>query len=398
MTNFRKNPVPWRFRPAVQRLLVDLYSLRGPEFQSIVRPRTSESLSFMLAGDVSMMNLNLTSPEEAFGSFHEVWKGCDLRIANLESVLTRRTKRMGQNGSFLRADPECVRFLQEAQFDCLAVANNHALDFGPEAMSESVQHLLDSGISTCGATENGTGNSSVARIERRGVKIAVVAYCDEARIPPPDRTGLFPAKLNPDTVEETIRTLRSEADIVAVNLHWGYEFALHPFWRHVEQARRFAKAGAQLIMCHHAHVPMGLEVFGDSLICYGLGNFLFSTGNYQRKNHHWTSLSVGVRADIGRTGVHRVELHPFERSYSQHFTALKGIRRNLFSRGMGTICSRLADEQWLRRGEHTRIMTEAVRRLRGLRITNHARARELIVNHNNPKYTDDLISVLMVIR
>ena len=39
--------------------------------------------------------------------------------------------------------------------------------------------------------------------------------------------------------------------------------------------------GADIIVCHHPHVPMNYEMFGEKILFYSLGNFIYDT-DYQR--------------------------------------------------------------------------------------------------------------------
>src|SRR5690606_16825340 len=82
------------------------------------------------------------------GGLEALLESADIRIANLESVLTVRTTPSGSIGGFLRADPEAVGALTNAGMDVVTCANNHCLDFGPEALAESVETLRQSGIAS----------------------------------------------------------------------------------------------------------------------------------------------------------------------------------------------------------------------------------------------------------
>lgn len=60
-----------------------------------------------------------------------------------------------------------------------------------------------------------------------------------------------------------------------LNLHWGYDHTLVPAPFQRSLARRFARAGADLIIGHHPHVAQGWEVCEDTPVFYSLGNFNF---------------------------------------------------------------------------------------------------------------------------
>ncbi|WP_204272961.1 CapA family protein, partial [Enterobacter hormaechei] len=56
--------------------------------------------------------------------------------------------------------------------------------------------------------------------------------------------------------------------------HWDWEFRHFPRLATRTLASRLAGHGFRLIVGHHAHVVQPFERIGDSLVAYGLGDFL----------------------------------------------------------------------------------------------------------------------------
>ena len=77
----------------------------------------------------------------------------DLCVRNLEcAISTRGTRRPDpREPFFFRAPPEAVRALRHLGVDCVTLANNHALDYGVEALTDPLRHLADAGIAQVGA-------------------------------------------------------------------------------------------------------------------------------------------------------------------------------------------------------------------------------------------------------
>jgi hypothetical protein len=82
--------------------------------------------------------------------------------------------------------------------------------------------------------------------------------------------------------EGAIRRAKADgAEIVVVALHWGvppmwlapYQGDLAEYQR--PMAERLVAAGADAIVGHHAHVPLGFEWIEGVPVCYSLGNFMF---------------------------------------------------------------------------------------------------------------------------
>jgi poly-gamma-glutamate capsule biosynthesis protein CapA/YwtB (metallophosphatase superfamily) len=72
-----------------------------------------------------------------------------------------------------------------------------------------------------------------------------------------------------------IEELRSQVDVLVVQLHMGYQFAPVPGTGTRDAARAAVDAGADIVVCHHPHVLQGVEWYQDRLIAYSLGNFVF---------------------------------------------------------------------------------------------------------------------------
>ncbi|GAB4509992.1 MAG: hypothetical protein Tsb0020_26870 [Haliangiales bacterium] len=72
-----------------------------------------------------------------------------------------------------------------------------------------------------------------------------------------------------------IAALAEQVDVVVVQLHAGYNFQPTPSSYARETARAAIDAGADLVVAHHPHVLQGAEWYGDGLIAYSMGNFVF---------------------------------------------------------------------------------------------------------------------------
>ena len=66
-----------------------------------------------------------------------------------------------------------------------------------------------------------------------------------------------------------------QADIVIVSLHAGSEYRDLPSGLQVSVAHAAIDAGARVVLGHHPHVLQGIGRYGDGLIVYSLGNFVF---------------------------------------------------------------------------------------------------------------------------
>lgn len=69
----------------------------------------------------------------------------DLFVLNLECCISSRGTRWGdpRKPYFFRAPPAAVQVLQTLGVDCVTLANNHALDYGTQALLDTFEHLCE---------------------------------------------------------------------------------------------------------------------------------------------------------------------------------------------------------------------------------------------------------------
>jgi poly-gamma-glutamate capsule biosynthesis protein CapA/YwtB (metallophosphatase superfamily) len=207
-----------------------------------------------------------------------MWAMADLRLGNLESPLVASAPKVEPDKLTLRAAPRALESLVCAGIDCVTLANNHTMDYGPEGMFETIEGLEGAGIAHHGAGHDASAAQAPAILERNGQTIGLLAYCDVSRGSPtyagPARPGV--AALDIDDCCEAIRALRSKVDWVIVQTHWGQEMCRLPSPEQRLQAGRMVAAGAHLILGHHAHILQPCEWIAGVPVFYSLGNFLFS--------------------------------------------------------------------------------------------------------------------------
>src|SRR5919108_5789394 len=83
----------------------------------------------------------------------EAAREADLFVLNLECCISERGSPWPDPHKpfFFRAPPVAVEALVHLGVDCVTLANNHALDFGSEALLDTLLHLRAAGIACVGA-------------------------------------------------------------------------------------------------------------------------------------------------------------------------------------------------------------------------------------------------------
>jgi len=230
-------------------------------------------------GDISFEGSEADSPSvECFEGIVTSFQQADLVVANLECVLTS----IGRDGipgkCTLRSRPEWVHVLRKAGVGLVSLANNHAMDFGPDGLLGTMEALRQAGVSFVGAGPNrdeacapvflDIAQRRVAFLARSAVIVSAPTYATE-NIP-----GV--AFLDADQTVDAICACRSRADFVVLMVHWGIEEYSYPSLAQRVLAKQLIEAGADLILGHHPHVLQGVEQIGAGIVVYRLGNFVFN--------------------------------------------------------------------------------------------------------------------------
>lgn len=206
----------------------------------------------------------------------------DLTVGNFESALGASGQPATKSYTF-QAPTAAVESLTLAGFDLVSLANNHAMDFGEGSLLEGIDILNRHGIATIGAgTNSATARKPVVK-KINGIRIAFLGYVNvpvevsgfDTRSWEATESSPGLAWANLDDIIQDVRAANTDADVVIVVLHSGYEYVEAPSEPQQLAAKTAIDAGADLVIGHHAHVLQGIEFYNDGVIVYGLGNFAF---------------------------------------------------------------------------------------------------------------------------
>ncbi|MBW4054223.1 MAG: CapA family protein [Proteobacteria bacterium] len=202
----------------------------------------------------------------------------DINIANLESPIAAGGHEFTEKRFRFRADAQVAKAISAAGFNLVTLANNHSMDFGGEALAETVHHLSDNGIAWIGAGENLSEARKMVLYTIKGKKIAFLGYSLTQPViffAGPDRPGTAPGYESMVTAD--IKNAHTHADYVIVSFHWGKEAAgtVQSYQRNI--AHKAIEAGANVIIGHHPHILQGIERYKNGIIFYSLGNFTFAS-------------------------------------------------------------------------------------------------------------------------
>jgi poly-gamma-glutamate capsule biosynthesis protein CapA/YwtB (metallophosphatase superfamily) len=202
-------------------------------------------------------------------------RGADLFVLNLECCISERGTKWPAPGKpfFFRAPPRAVEFLVHFGVDCVTLANNHALDFGEEALLDTITYLDAAGIAHVGAGADVHAARAPAVLEATGFRLGVVGLTDhpEDFAAGEDRAGVAFSDLRdglPPWIPKVVQSL--SVDAVLVTPHWGPNMNPEPLPRIRRAAAELAECGATFVAGHSAHVFQGVR----ENVLFDLGDFL----------------------------------------------------------------------------------------------------------------------------
>jgi poly-gamma-glutamate synthesis protein (capsule biosynthesis protein) len=200
----------------------------------------------------------------------DVIREADLFVLNLECCVSARGEPMPGRVFHFRAPPWAAQTLAQLGVDCVTLANNHALDFGPDALLDTLSHLDAAGIRVVGAGTDDERARAPVVLEAGGFRLAVVAFADH---PAEDAAGANRPGIAYVDLQRRLPgwlTAFPDADAVLVSPHWGPNMTSEPRGYIRRAARALVEAGATIVAGHSAHVFHGVAL----RILYDLGDFV----------------------------------------------------------------------------------------------------------------------------
>jgi len=261
-----------------------------------------------------------------FAATAPLLRSADITVGNLEGPVADKAALRDSIYPY-KVPPWTLAGLKDAGFDLVSLANNHLLDCGREGLVETIGHLRRAGIGHFGAGRDLAEAERPAIVDLDGVKIAFVGAMahetdvleagDLADARSRDRKQrsvrrVFEARAKragtviatAEGVSRLVRRADEQADLVVLFPHWGIRYHRPATAFQREVARAAVRAGADLIVGHHAHFWQPVELIDGVPVVYGIGNFAFGSGNSAADE------GLLVRATVAGGRIARIELFP----------------------------------------------------------------------------------------
>ena len=263
-------------------------------------------------------------------------EAADLAVVNLETTLSGP-----EYSGYPRFNtPDSYAYaLKDAGFDMFCTTNNHCMDKGFSGLTRTLDVLDEAGIPHVGTyrtQEERDRNNGIVVMDCGGISIAFLAYTYSTNgLPVSEERDWSVNRFNSDYLtslstfdEELVGADMAAArdlgcDLIAVIMHWGWEYHLEPNAYQRRLTDTLIDMGADLVLGGHPHVLepyefVTTEAGNSGFVCYSLGNFV--SGQVYEYTDTTVLLNLELKKDLvtGETTVEGVTYIPFLMLYNKH--------------------------------------------------------------------------------
>ena len=285
---------------------------------------SASRMTMLFFGDVNLgrnlgQELLKGNVDYPFERMKSTLRSADCVFVNLESpIVDQNGETESPKSNFIFCAPPVAGFvLKNAGVTIVSTANNHAYDYLQRGISETIQTLDRDKILHVGTSVDSVDRIPPVIIRHGGIAVGFLAYTQfvNAAGAWEGRIALF------DSIQarKDIRLLKQKSDFVVVSFHGGIEYSDEPNKKTKQQMESLVRAGADVVIGHHPHVPQGVEILDGKFVFFSLGNFVFNQAT------PWAKRSYGVELKIVKLhkdlNIASIRLIPI-RAYKQPSTDL----------------------------------------------------------------------------
>lgn len=238
-----------------------------------------EDIKIIFAGDYSPVNkiekLALGKQyDKIYNDLLPILKDKDFSVVSIEGVFTTNAEKINKTGPNIKINPKVINAVKYADFDLVALGNNHILDYGYQGFRETLDICKSVNLDYFGVGNNINEARKIYYKSIKGLNLAFINICEnEFSTAKLEKAGANP--LNSILNYYDIKEASANSDYVFVIYHGGNENYKYASPRIKELFRFYIDCGANVVLGTHPHIYGGYEKYKNGLIFYSLGNFIF---------------------------------------------------------------------------------------------------------------------------
>lgn len=295
-------------------------------------------VSMIICGDFVPTESNLKDFKDGSieniieSSIMDYIQNSDFRIFNLEAPLYDGYSPIEKCGPNLSIATEAIYGIKKLNPSLICLANNHILDHGIKGLNSTIKCLEENGIKHFGTGKNIKNVAKTYILEKDDMKIGVYCCCEhEFSIADEENAGANPFDVFNSF--DDVKDLKNNTNFVVVLYHGGREHYRYPSPLLQKTCRKFVDSGADAVICQHSHCIGSKEIYKNSTIVYGQGNFIFDYANHEE----WQT-SLILKLNFEKNDGVKVEKFPIQKDgykiKKPAESAIKDIIDNFNARSM----------------------------------------------------------------
>ena len=253
-------------------------------------------------------------------------------FCNLETPITDHDMKLFNDKDeifYFQSPGGSEKILEYAGMDIASLANNHIKDCGNKGMFDTKKRLEKINVAPVGVGKNIEDALKPVFMWHRGTRVAFFAF--DRVIPRSVWAGPVTPGCGGGSDEllcQAVKSVKGKVDAVVVSIHWGKEVVRDypvekPQAEQVALGHKLIDAGASVILGHQSHAAGPVERYGNGVIFYSLGDFVFA-------GRHSASHRTGmmVRVSVSERGLESytiipVNINPLEVRYRPEILDIK---------------------------------------------------------------------------
>lgn len=225
----------------------------------------------------------------------------EFNIINLEApIKTDCSEPLPKSGPNIYQPKESIEWLKNNKLNCIALANNHMMDFGKSSVQKTLSLLNDHKHFGCGEIED-CYKPLILSSER--IKVAVFSTTHREFSCAEDYEGYGCAWMSSSNLVKEIMKIRDQVDFIFMYNHGGLEYCNLPLPQYREMYKMWIDMGVDSVIASHPHVPQGWEKYKGKYIVYSLGNFCFEKEDNIYPPYWNDSICVGIKIEKGKVNL-----------------------------------------------------------------------------------------------
>lgn len=319
--------------------------------------KESNELSMVMVGDCLIHRFVYTdasnddgtySFDKMFTEVSDLIRGHDLAFYNQESNIGGKQLGLSAYPRF-NSPEEIGDSMVDLGFNLVSLTNNHTMDKGEKGVINSVNYWKTKpGVYYSGESlSNEDRESNIKILEKNGIRYAFLAYTTVTNgLLPPSGKEYLTNVYSKEKALNDIEKVKDKADLIIVSMHWGEEYTTNPSSNQKQVAKELSEMGVNLVIGNHAHSIQPVEMIGDTLVFYALGNFIAAQDSIDKQTGALVTLNIkkekdgkiifnNIKADLIYTyfkGSHNFKVYPYTKlnnsllnNYETYYNKYKSV-------------------------------------------------------------------------